>query len=46
MTQNIEKYTIKMFVPLHCPPANGNWYIAKRKSCILIIDEHGTHLTW
>jgi len=42
--QNIEKYTMEMFVPLYWPPAHANNYGAKGKPQILILDEHSFHL--
>jgi len=44
--QNFEKYTIKMFVPLDWPSAHANYYSAKGKPWILILDVHGSNLTW
>ena len=45
MEQNVEKYTIKMFVQLDRPSAHANYYSAKGKPHILILDGYGFHLT-
>ena len=44
--QKFEKYTTKMFEPLDWPPAHANYYSAKGKPQIPILDGHGSHLTW
>jgi len=44
--QNIEKYTIKMFVPLDWPSAHANYSSAKGKPRILILDGYGSDLIW
>jgi len=44
--QNFEKHTTTMFLPLDSSPAHANYYSAKGKPCILILDGHGSHLTW
>jgi len=46
MEQNFEKYTIEIFVPLDLPSAYANCYSAKGKTHILMLDRHGSHLTW
>jgi hypothetical protein len=44
--QNFEKYTTKMFVPMDWTPGHANYYSAKGKLRILILDGHGCYHTW
>jgi len=44
--QNFDNYTIKMFVPWDWPSAHANYYSAKGKVCILILNGHGSYPQW